>query len=211
MPQVPHQILDKHWNGNIFYCQQHVWSQGTCKVGMWSLVNIKWWPERQKVNLGLKIYNIDETPVLFTSGRQILIYLRSTLLLFWSSRRQPVNHYIIASYLFSYIWIFKCVFLSWQTRRPEQWTNRAGTVLMAEKPACCKDSLCRASRSKQRCTAACSTWDCREHSFRPASGSIERKVKTTQNSTKMGLDIQIFISESSNIKHVVLTKQKEKK
>lgn len=91
-----------------------------------------------------------------------------------------------------------CVFV-WQTRKPRQWTKWVQTVLMAVMPACSTGCLCRTSRSKLRCCAACSTWGSSEHSCRPASGSRDTPVVATPLATTTGLENQLFTSKTSDM------------
>lgn len=101
-----------------------------------------------------------------------------------------------------------CVFV-WQTRKPRQWTKWTPTVFMAALPACSTGCLCRTSRSKLRCCAACSIWGSREHSCRPASGSRDTPVVATGLSTTSGLENQLFISKTSDMSQF-LAKHRER-
>lgn len=90
-----------------------------------------------------------------------------------------------------------CVFV-WQTRKPRQRTKWVQSVLTAAAPACSAGCLCRTSRSKWRCCAACSTWGSREHSCRPASGSRDAPVVATTPSPTTGLENQFFPTKMSD-------------
>lgn len=73
----------------------------------------------------------------------------------------------------------------WQIRKPWQLADIAGTVATAKRLACWQGCLCRANSPEPSCTAACSTWGGKEHSYRTAL--FRRPVTAPKNLTMMGL------------------------